>query len=94
MIIPSTFWTMDQRGAKRVKMTGLKDKRHITAALCGTIQGDFQFKLFMKLQNKVFILVSSFHLAGTYGTHSKCQWSTEQTMIEYIHNVIILYISD
>ena len=41
MKIPSTSWTMDQRGAKRVEITGLKDKRQITTVFCGTIQGDF-----------------------------------------------------
>ena len=41
MIVPSISWTMDQRGTKRVEITGLKDKRQITAVFCGTIQGDF-----------------------------------------------------
>ena len=30
MIVPSTSWTMDQRGAKRVEITGLKDMWQIT----------------------------------------------------------------
>ena len=30
MIVPSTSWTMDQRDAKRVEITGLKDMWQIT----------------------------------------------------------------
>jgi len=41
MIIPSSSWTMHERGATRVELTGLKDKRQITAIFCGSIQGDF-----------------------------------------------------
>ena len=33
MIVPSTSWTMDQRGTRRVEIGGLKDKRQITAVL-------------------------------------------------------------
>ena len=40
-IIPSSSWTMDQRGSRRVELTGLKDKRMITAVFCGTLSGDF-----------------------------------------------------
>ena len=93
MIVPSTSWTMDQRGAKRVEITGLKDKRQITAVFCGTIQGDF-------LPVQVIYKGTTQHChprfkfpPGWHVTHSKNHWSTEQTMIEYIHNVIIPYIS-
>ena len=32
---------MNQKGAKRMEITDLKDKQQITAVFCGTIQGDF-----------------------------------------------------
>ena len=40
-IVPSSIWTMDREGTRRVEMDGAKDKRHITALFCCTLQGDF-----------------------------------------------------
>ena len=71
----------------------LKDKRQITAVFCGTIQGDF-------LPVQVIYKGTTQHChpcfkfpPGWHVTHSKNHWSMEQTMIEYIHNVIIPYVS-
>ena len=36
-LIPSSSWTMEQRGARRVEITRLNDKRMITAVFCGTL---------------------------------------------------------
>ena len=93
MIVPSTSWTMDQRGAKRVEITGLKDKWQTTAVFCGTIQGDFLpvqvvYKGTTQCCHPRFKFPPGWHV-----THSKNHWLMEQTMIEYIHNVIIPYVS-
>ena len=40
-IIPTTTWTMEKMGSKRVEIVGTNDKHQITAIFCGTIQGDF-----------------------------------------------------
>ncbi len=40
-IVPSSCWTMDRQGVNQVDVTGLNDKRQITAVLCGTALGDF-----------------------------------------------------
>ena len=40
-LVPSSNWTMELRGSKRVEVAGLTDKRQITAVLCGTLTGNF-----------------------------------------------------
>lgn len=40
-IVPSSSWTMDKCGVKRVEIIGANDKWQITAIFCGTIMGDF-----------------------------------------------------
>ena len=40
-IVPGTTWTMHQQGAKRVELSGAKDKRLITATFCGSLMGHF-----------------------------------------------------
>ena len=40
-IVPAAAWTMDKIGSKRVEITGVNDKRQITAVFCGSLVGDF-----------------------------------------------------
>ena len=40
-VVPSSMWTMEEHGAKRVEMVGVNDKRQITAVFCGSLTGDF-----------------------------------------------------
>ena len=40
-IVPSTTWSMEKRGAKRVEVVGTGDEWQITVVFCITIQGVF-----------------------------------------------------
>ena len=40
-LVPSTSWTMNEQGARRVKLVGLNNKRQITAVFCGSLVGAF-----------------------------------------------------
>ena len=40
-IVPSSSWTMDKKGIKRVEVAGASDKILITAVFCGSATGDF-----------------------------------------------------
>ena len=40
-IVPSSTWTMERKGSKRVDVAGANDKRAITAVFCGSLVGDF-----------------------------------------------------
>ena len=40
-IVPSSTWTMERQGSKRVEAVGVNDKRQITAVFCGSLVGDF-----------------------------------------------------
>ena len=40
-IVPSSNWTMERQGSKRVELIGTDDKRQITAMFCGNLLGDF-----------------------------------------------------
>ena len=39
-IVPGSSWTFEIRGIKRVEITGLDDKRQITAVVCSTLRGE------------------------------------------------------
>lgn len=92
-MVPSATWTMDQRGSKRVEMAGVDDKRQITALFCGTLTGDFlPVQLIYKGKtarcHPKFKFPSHWHI-----THSPNHWSTEETMIQYIENIILPYVA-
>ena len=36
-LLPSSTWTMERKGQKRIEMVGTNDKRQITALLCATM---------------------------------------------------------
>lgn len=40
-IVPGSQWTMEPMGSKRVEVTGLGDKRQITAVFCASLAGEF-----------------------------------------------------
>ena len=40
-LVPSSSWTMEERGTRRVELAGLNDKRQIIAVFCGSLMGAF-----------------------------------------------------
>lgn len=82
-IVPSSTWTMEQKGANRVKV-GVNDKCQNTAIFCGTLTGDFlPVQLVYKGKTPCYHPHFGF-LSGWHITHSPKYWSTEQTMLQYI----------
>ena len=89
--VPSSGWTMEQRGATRVEVMGIDDKRQITAVFCSSLTGDFcHFNSFIVAKLIVVIPTLSFHLTDI--THAPKRWSTEETTKGYIENIILPYI--
>jgi len=91
-LVPSSSRTMEQRGIKRVEMVDQNDKRQITAAFCGTLQGDF-LPLQVIYMGKTACCHPHYEfLPGWHITHSPNHWSTELTMLQYIENIIEPYV--
>ena len=91
-IVPGSSWTMELKGAKRVEIAGISDKRQITAVLCGTLAGGFlppqliyQGKTSACLPRHDF--PSDWHVTCTPN-----HWSNEEKMKEYIKKIIIPYV--
>ena len=91
-IVPSSTWTMDREGTRRVEMVGAKDKRQITALFCCTLQGDF-LPMQLIYKGKTSWCHPKFKFPpGWHITHAPKHWSTEETMVQYIHNIIFPYV--
>ena len=83
---------MDKQGVKRVEVAGANDKRLITAIYCGSLTGDF-LPLQVIYQGKTPRCHPRFQFPSDWDiTHAPKHWSTEETMVQYIHNIIIPYV--
>ncbi|MCH9717517.1 MAG: hypothetical protein K0U52_10595, partial [Gammaproteobacteria bacterium] len=87
-LVPAASWTMDLTGSKRVEICGVNDKRQITAVFCGSLIGDFLpiqviYKGKTDRCHPHFKFPLDWHV-----THSPKHWSTEDTMLQYIREII------
>ena len=61
-LVPVSAHTMDREGSKRVEVTGVSDKRLITALFCGSLTGDFlPMQVVYKGRLIDVILTTNFH---------------------------------
>lgn len=91
-LVPASMWTMDREGSRRVEISGANDKRQITAVFCGSLTGDFlPLQLIYKGKTRRchprYAFPSDWHV-----TQSPKHWSTEETMIDYINEIIVPYV--
>ena len=72
-LAPSSGWTMEKQGAKRVELSGANNKQQITAVFCGSMTREFLplqvTYVYTKARHHVAILVSDFLLIGISRIH-------------------------
>ena len=91
-LVPASSWTMEKVGSKRVEITGVNDKKQITAVFCGSLSGDF-LPIQLIYQGKTARCHPNFSFPSDWNiTHSPKHWSTEETMVQYIENIIVPYV--
>ena len=90
-IIPVSDWTLEKEGSKQVDITGIDDKRAITALLGGTASGHMlpPQLIYQGTTNKCH---PNFRFPEEYNiTHSDTHWSNTETMLEYVDKVLLPY---
>jgi hypothetical protein len=93
-IRPSTDQTYDVKGVKDVKSLGKDDKRQITCTIRSAASGDL-LPLQLIFQGKTIVVVPKDPRAvaarakGWHLTMSSNHWSNQQTMREFIDQVIV-----
>ena len=94
-VCPSCTWTMELRGTKRVEISNMDDKRQITAVFACTCSGKF-----LPIQ---LIYQGTTHRCYPQGVLfppdwdiccTPNHWSNEATMIKYVQNIIIPYVTE
>lgn len=91
-IVSSTSWTMAKHGSKRVDIVGTDDECQITALFCGTMLGDF-LPIQLIYKGKTARCHPKFNFHNDWNiTHAPKHWYNEDTMHQYIENVIVSYV--
>ena len=91
-LVPTSCWTMAQKGQKRIRIRGLKDKRMITGVFCGTLIGDF-LPIQLIYGGKTDHCHPPVPFPSDWDiTHKEKHWSNETTMLQYINNIIVPFV--
>ena len=91
-LVPSSQWILDKKGAKRVAIAGHNDKRQITAVMCAAVTGGV-LPVQLVYEGKTKRCHPPYDFPGNWViSHSPNHWSNEETMIEYITDVIVPYV--
>ena len=90
-IVPVSSWTMEERGAKRVEIARVNDKRQITAVFAATPIGEFlPFQVIYQGKTPAYLTKVAFPCDWDI-TYTPNRWSNEQTMRSYIEKIIVPY---
>ena len=91
-IVPVSSWTMEKRGAKRVEIAGVDDKRQITAVFAATPVREFlPFQVIYQGKTPACLPKVAFPCDWDI-TYTPNRWSNEQSMLTYIEKIIVPYV--
>lgn len=94
-IVPSSSWTMEKKGTKRVEIVAADDKRQITAVFACSLSGTFLPMQIIYQGTTPRCLPKGVKFpADWHITYTANHWSNEETMVEYLKRVIIPYVSE
>jgi len=84
-IVPSSQWTMEKKGAKRVEIAAVDDKRQITGIFTCTLSGKFlPIQLIYKGTTPKCHPKGIPFLADWHITHTENHWANETTTVAHI----------
>ena len=93
-LVPSSNWTYEQTGSASVAVIGADDKRQITACIASSLAGDLlplQLIFHGKTARCLPPASADAKAAGVHLTFSSNHWSNQETMQQYIEEVIMTY---
>ena len=91
--VPTSSWTLEKEGSKRVAIVGKDDKRQITAVIGCSMSGDvLPFQLIY--EGKTSRCLPSYNFPRGFDiTCNPTHWSNEMTMLRYLDKVIFPYVA-
>jgi hypothetical protein len=94
--VPVSSWTMAKKGSKEIPIVGIEDKRQITAVLACTPLGELLAPqlIYQGITDRYHPRSVCFPEGwDIWHSHSHSHWSTEDTIIRYIHKILVPWAS-
>ena len=91
--VPVSNWTFADKGSKRVEIAGLDDKRQLTVLLSCTMKGKLLPTQVIYAGKTPACLPKVDYPSDWYLTYIENHWCNEQTMMGYLHNILIPYVN-
>ena len=91
--VPVSNWTQEVKGTKRVEIAGTDDKRQITATLTVTASGEMLPAQIIYGGKTPACLPSVEFPKGWHITFTPNHWANEDTMVAYIYNILLPYVT-
>ena len=90
--VPVGAWTMEKEGSKRVEITGMDDKRQITAVLAITMSGHYlPPQIIYQGKTRKCLPVVKFP-SNWHATFTENHWANELTTLQYIDAILLPYV--
>ena len=85
-LVPSSAWTMDERGTNRISLKGLDDKREITALLVDTLYGTLLPPQLL-FEGKTDRCHPAINFPDEWNIfHTENHWSNTSTVLRFVTN--------
>ena len=91
--VPVSNWTQEVKGAKRVEIVGTDDKRQITATLTVTASGEMLPAQMIYGGKTPACLPKVDFPKGWHITFTPNHWANEDTMVAYLYNILLPYVT-
>lgn len=91
--VPTSNWTFEEKGMKRIEIAGLDDKRAITILLSCSMNGKLLPTQVIYAEKTPACLPKVPYPEGWYLCYTGNHWSNEDTMMGYFHNILLPYVN-
>ena len=91
--VPVSDWTFEEKGTKRVEIAGLDDKWQITILMSCAMDGKLLPTQVIYAGKTPACLSKVECPKDWYLTYSENHWSNEHTMMGYLHNILLPYVT-
>ena len=91
--VPVSNWTQEVKGTKRVEIAGTDDKRQTTATLTVTASGGMLPAQIIYGGKTPACLPSVEFPKGWHITFTPNHWANEDTMVAYLYNILLPYVT-
>ena len=91
--VPSSSWTLEEKGAQKVPIVAIEDKRQLTAVFACSLAGDFLPPQIIYAGKTPACLPKAPFPSDWHITYTHNHWANEATMMDYVRSIFFPYLT-